>query len=148
AVGRDGGRAEALHVHHVLEGHGVLGLCRLGWTEWSGYEDECKRKEEFVYAHDFPDARRCCSPRSQRRDLGHPACSRRRSLQRWARFGCERRFGESEFRSLIYAACSSRMMAAPRGSWLVAEMRPLFSRRMVAQRLRPSPAVSPTACAG
>jgi hypothetical protein len=30
AVRRDGGIAQPLHLHHVFEGHGALGLCGLG----------------------------------------------------------------------------------------------------------------------
>src|ERR1035438_8486312 len=54
----------------------------------------------------------------------------------------------AEVQRIVYAVWSSRMMPAPRGSKFMAEMRPLFSRRMVAHRLRPRPAVSPAAWAG
>ena len=47
AVGRDGGCAETLHVHHVFEGHGPF--CVLGWSEGGG-EEEC---EEDGSAHEF-----------------------------------------------------------------------------------------------
>jgi hypothetical protein len=47
-----------------------------------------------------------------------------------------------------YAALSSRMIAAPRGSRFTAEARPLWSRRIVAHKLNPSPTVSPPICVG
>ena len=66
AVGRDGGCAETLHVHHVFEGHGAL--CCLGGGEGGGEEEGGEDGRRMS----FPDGGGSCSPRSQKRDLGHP----------------------------------------------------------------------------
>ncbi len=49
AVGRDSRRAQALHLHHVLEGHGTFGVTgrglarSLGWCESGSRKDEGKQ---------------------------------------------------------------------------------------------------------
>ena len=54
AVRRDGGVSEALHVHHVLEGHGAFRRGFLGRRERNGKEDEYKEEGERRFAHKSP----------------------------------------------------------------------------------------------
>ena len=55
AIRRDGRLSQPLHLHHVLEGHGALGL-RWQWrAERGDCEGECERDGEGVFAHEgFP----------------------------------------------------------------------------------------------
>ncbi len=59
AVGRDGGIAEALHLHHVLEGHGMPnrggnGLRGLREAERDKDGGKCHKANKRTFAHEIP----------------------------------------------------------------------------------------------
>jgi hypothetical protein len=51
AVGGDSGFAQALHLHHVLEGHGALGRRRLACGELSSSKKERNGTNERAFSH-------------------------------------------------------------------------------------------------
>src|ERR1035438_1012394 len=53
AVGRNGGIAQPLHLHQILEGHGALGGRGLGWAKRGEDEGECERETNRDFTHVF-----------------------------------------------------------------------------------------------